>query len=67
MFTSLSRSANACAWSCRRGALGGHALVAVGAQQARQQLADRLLVVDDQDPLGLGQKVHQPCHRPLCA
>ena len=35
----------------RRGRLGREALVAVGAEQAGEEGADLLLVVDDQDPL----------------
>ena len=40
-------------------ALGGVALVAVPAQEAREQGADLILVVDDQHPLGWAFRLHQ--------
>jgi len=46
------------------GTLGGGALVAVRAEQAGEQGADRLLVVDDQDALGFRKEMHHAVYRP---
>ncbi len=45
------------------GALGGQAVEAVHAEQAREQGADRLFVVDDEEPLVSGVDVHPRRYR----